>query len=1127
MLTWPVYCVPCNVSNSSSLNNVLLSNSSCTEFHLNNGEFYLEENIIISHKSFIRVIGKENTTIYCHYNAGLAFKYVTNIALQNIKFRNCGMKFNSTSVNPDFPNTTLISKAALLFEYCHDVSLSFVTIEKSSGLGIQIYNTIGNVIISHCNFVGNRVLSNESKIILGGGGIYIEFSYCQPGTLASTCILTDLAYSSHANYTTEFSNFINNVGSAVHADRVAYIRASNYTHFAFGGGGGFSVYLKGNASYNNFLVKNCTFRENIALYGAGMYTGLQDMANHNNLTVSSSRFYLNKIFPSNFGYVGTSGGGVVFSYVIFGVRNHIAYNRAAFVDTIFESNAAFNGGGFSFHSGEEAGTILPTNSLSFVNCHWINNTARLGAAIDLGSLHTSKNGCLVKPLFLDCTFENNLASGYLIQDRENAYAFTDTNSTNISGGYWPGAGVMYLDTISVDFAHNMKFVNNTGGAIVVVSASVNILQQTTDEFVGNRADKGGAVHLSGYSWISTSHDVKVLFINNSAITSGGAIYAQKIGEHDVVSGTNCFIQYEDSSVAPEGWKNVSFVFLDNCVTSGEGGDALYATTVVDCAWNGSFAKLSYETLAQVFFNWPGFVFNHSCTNCSYFLQTSTRAYSIDSVEGQLKIAPGEYFKFPVNAFNAFGNFTSTIFSVFSDDSDLHTPNPSVQANSYTRIKTNKTGSFYLQFVTMDSRRHVGYIDLQVQKCPVGFYLNDGSCACITNVQDYEGVASCEKITQKLYIQPGFWVGRVHVKDNISFLSSYTCPFSYCKSINDNIEINNNSDVLCLNRVGILCGDCAPGYGLSISGYKCIKCDGPHYTAWIIYITTTYIPITIVFVLLLVLNMNLAVGPIHSFILYCQIFPAIIFNNNYSGYYNKAMQIINDIHRSIINIMSLKFDLQFSTNYCLSPSMTVMDYYLLQYLAALYPLLIMVVILCTIKCCPGCVPIKYFWHTIRRYVMAIRKRTSMQQAVIHGFITFLLLTYTNFVNISFQILAYAAFEDKTGNQPTVKVPFRQGTMKYFGEDHLPYALTALMFLLVIGILPPLLLIVYPIVLWFIGYFGWDNTSAVHTMQRWIPVYKLMPVFDAFWSAFKPNCKLFAGLYFVYRFLAFSSFSFVPY
>ena len=1127
VLVLQVCCIPCDVNNNNISLNVFLSNTSCSEFHLNNGDFYLEENPLTNHflyQSFIKVIGKENSAIYCHYNAGLAFKYVFNIVLQNITFHNCGMMFNSTSVNPDSPNNTLVSKAALLFEYCRNLSLSFVTIENSSGVGIQIYNTIGDVSISHCNFVGNKILSNESKTISGGGGIYIEFSYCKPGTLANTCNLTELAYSSHAKYVIKFSNFIENVGSAVHADRVAFIRASNYTHFAFGGGGGLSIYLKGNASCNNFVVINCTFSENIASFGAGMYVELQDTSNCNNFTVTGSRFYLNKVFPLNLGYTGTSGGGVMFDYVIFGSRNHIEQNSATFVDTIFESNAAFNGGGFSFHSGEEADTILPTNSLSFTNCHWIDNRARLGAAIDLGSLHTTKNGRLVKPLFINCTFENNSASGFYIQDKEDAYGFIDANSTNISGGYWPGSGIMYLDAISVDFSSSVKFINNTGGAIVAIGASVNILQNTKVEFSRNLAEKGGAIYLSGYSWISTSHDVNVSFINNSANTLGGAIYAQKSGEHDIVSGTNCFIQYADSSVAPGDWENVSFVFSDNCGTIG--GDAIFATTVVDCAWNGSFASLNYDTLKRVFLKWPGFVFNHTYTNCSNFIQTSARSYSIDSAKQHLKIAPGEYFKFPFNALNDFGNSTTAIFSVFSGDDNVNIPNPNVQTDSYTRFTTNETGNFYLQFATVDNRRHVGYINVQVDECPVGFYLYNDTCTCISNIENYEGVARCQTNDLKVYMQPGFWAGRVYSKDNSSFFSSYTCPFSYCKSTNYNTALNSNSSTLCQNRVGTLCGDCAPGYGISISGYECVNCNGSHYTAWIVYVTTTYMPITIVFVILLVLNMNLAVGPVHSFIFYCQIFPAIIFNNNYSGYYNRIILVINDIYRSIINIMSLKFDLQFSTDYCLSPTMTVMDYYLLQYLAALYPLLIMVTILSVIRYCPGCIPIKYFWRSIRRCVMAIRRRTSMQQTVIHGFITFLLLTYTNFVNISFQILAYAAFEDKTGHQPTLKVPFRQGTMTYFGQNHLPYALAALMFLLIFGILPPLLLIMYPAVLSTIGHFGWDDSSTVHTMQRWIPVYKLVPVFDAFWSAFKPNCKVFAGLYFVYRFLAFSSFSFVP-
>jgi len=179
------------------------------------------------------------------------------------------MIFNSTSVNPDSPNTTLISRATLLFEYCHKLTLSFVTVENSSGVVIQIYNTI-DVKISHCNFFGNKILSNETGNFSGGGGVYIEFSLCQPGTNSISCKTTETKFTTNATYTIEYSNFTQNLGSTTDPKRTAFIRAGNYVHIAFGRGGGLSIYLKGNASYNMFTILNCTFTENTALYGAGI-----------------------------------------------------------------------------------------------------------------------------------------------------------------------------------------------------------------------------------------------------------------------------------------------------------------------------------------------------------------------------------------------------------------------------------------------------------------------------------------------------------------------------------------------------------------------------------------------------------------------------------------------------------------------------------------------------------------------------------------------------------------------------------------------------------------------------------------------------------------------------------------
>ena len=403
---------------------------------------------------------------------------------------------------------------------------------------------------------------------------------------------------------------------------------------------------------------------------------------------------------------------------------------------------------------------------------------------------------------------------------------------------------------------------------------------------------------------------------------------------------------------------------------------------------------------------------------------------------------------------------------------------------------------------------------------MGYVLNNDVCECIA-VNKYEGLASCSSSELEIYIRPGYWAGYVRQGE---FFSTYTCPFSYCIETNNPTVLTNDSDVLCKSRTGRLCGECKHGYGLSVGTLDCVNCTGSNFVAWIILITTTYIPITIVFISLLVLNINLAVGPIHSFIFFCQVLPAISLDNNQWGDYNSAITIISDIHSAVINITSLRFNMYFTTNYCLSRSMNNMDYYLLQYASALYPLVVLVIIVKIIRYCPDCIAAKYFWYTIKCCVKAIRKRTSMHQTIVHGLIGFLLLTYANFVNISFQILKYAYFEDNTGS--IILVPFRQGTMHYFDKHHLPYALVAVVFLLMFGILPPLILILYPVVLLIIAYFGWDDTVEVRTLRKWIPLYKLMPILDAFWSELKPGCRVFAGLYFLYRLLVFCLFSLTP-
>ena len=93
----------------------------------------------------------------------------------------------------------------------------------------------------------------------------------------------------------------------------------------------------------------------------------------------------------------------------------------------------------------------------------------------------------------------------------------------------------------------------------------------------------------------------------------------------------------------------------------------------------------------------------------------------------------------------------------------------------------------------------------------------------------------------------------------------------------------------------------------------------------------------------------------------------------------------------------------------------------------------------------------------------------------------------------------------------------GELIYFHRDHLLYAIPALSCLLTIGLLPPVLLLTYPLLNKVLSILGLDNNKVVNSLSEKLPMRlsNLKPLFDSFQSCFKDNLRFFAGLYFLYR------------
>ena len=122
------------------------------------------------------------------------------------------------------------------------------------------------------------------------------------------------------------------------------------------------------------------------------------------------------------------------------------------------------------------------------------------------------------------------------------------------------------------------------------------------------------------------------------------------------------------------------------------------------------------------------------------------------------------------------------------------------------------------------------------------------------------------------------------------------------------------------------------------------------------------------------------------------------------------------------------------------------------------------------------------------------------------------TPTSYTATSFQILNRSPLYSEGGVNYKSVVTL-QGNVNYYGPDHLPYAIPALLVLIFLSLPPPLLLISYPL-LWKIKAKLRRNVESENDTTIW-PIRKLLPLIDSFQGVFRDNCCMFAGLLFLWR------------
>ena len=394
--------------------------------------------------------------------------------------------------------------------------------------------------------------------------------------------------------------------------------------------------------------------------------------------------------------------------------------------------------------------------------------------------------------------------------------------------------------------------------------------------------------------------------------------------------------------------------------------------------------------------------------------------------------------------------------------------------------------------------------IHIDECPNTFEVSVlyGFCMTLKEDQTKAVVGSCPFSIKRF----PYWDPWLVVPNDTSQLDKAVCKYT--------------------QRTGQLCGQCVNGTSPPVYSYypQCVDCPAGT-NNWAKYLVVSLLPTTLFFIGTVGIKFRATSPLMNGYIMLCQIISSPSLLRRVAEHFNPHEQsTVIYVYMSFFSIWNLDFFRMLYPPFCLHPNTSTLQTLFLDYITAAYPLVLIVLTYTLVTLhYHNCRLVVWLWRPFLRCCIHFQRQLDIQNSLVDAFATFLLLSYVKLLSVSFDILIPTIMWDSRGvKQPTVL--YYNGTVTYFSEEHLPYAIAAITVLLVFIFLPILLLCLYPCRC-FQGLLNRCNfrCQALHMFM------------DVFQGCFKNgtngtrDCRYFAALYLITRVavhtsLAFSSVSF---
>ena len=216
--------------------------------------------------------------------------------------------------------------------------------------------------------------------------------------------------------------------------------------------------------------------------------------------------------------------------------------------------------------------------------------------------------------------------------------------------------------------------------------------------------------------------------------------------------------------------------------------------------------------------------------------------------------------------------------------------------------------------------------------------------------------------------------------------------------------------------------------------------------------------------------------------------------------------------------NLDFFQYFIPPVCISSDMSTLHTLALEYVVAIYPLLLTVMIYFCIEMYDrGVRVVVCVWRPFHVCFARFRRRWDPKGSVINAFATFLLLSYSKLLTVSYSLLDASKLYNNRGETVSPLVLFFDASIEYFSRQHLPFVLLAICVLLVFVLFPLILLLLYPMKSF--------QKCLGYCRIRWQFLHTFA---DAFQGCYKNGTnrtrdyRYFAGLYLPFRIVLLAAF-----